>query len=570
MSTRRTDPAIEQNPQDEPADATPAAAGQAQAEAPAQKRGLGGWGISLGLHSIILASMAFVVFAAAKPDEPPPVHFVPLPPPAPEKPRKAPSLPNTPDTKVTADVADVTVDTPVTVEDKPADPVNADDPENTQTVNKGREDAVAVSEEGSSSFIPVLGPGASAPGKKGNPFGDRRQKALHPGPGGPGGPGIHGRPSRPSENAVEAALRWFKRHQSRDGGWEAVKYNLNCSDDPKCEPGGNEAGAVDPAMTGYALLCYIGAGYDHVTPNRYQAVVRHGLEKLLSVQDPDGRFGPRNYEHAVATMALAEAYAATSDPALKGPAQRGIDAILRAQNQAGDQDKDRDHGYGTGMGWDYVNPTTRNDSSVSGWNVMALKSGLAAGLTIGNGLEGAKHWLDRTWKATNPGWAKLDPYTGESRFPYTWDTGTQAVQIAAAPAAHAKSADAQDLTCVGLACAIFLGHHAGDPMVESLSNQVMDHELPTAWPCNTYKLYYNTLSMFQVGGKRFDAWDTQVRDMLVAAQHRDGGCFDGSWDWNGTAFPGNQVGRVLSTAFCCLSLEVYYRHEKLDQGKAQQ
>jgi hypothetical protein len=281
------------------------------------------------------------------------------------------------------------------------------------------------------------------------------------------------------------------------------------------------------------------------------------------VQQPNGYMGVRNYENAIGTMALCEAYAMTGDPALKDAAQKGVNMVLAQQNQA-DGKKDpnaaagaKQEGYGNGFGWDYNGPDNRNDSSVTGWNVMALKSALAGQLNVGNGMEGSKKWLETVWKATNKDWAKLDPYKDESRFPYTYMTDSAAVDISAGPAWM------KDLACVGAVCAVFLGHHAGDTMLETLSNYVMNHQTPTAYPCNTYYMYYNTLAVFQVGGDKWKKWNSSVRDMLVNAQRKSQDCFDGSWDFQGTMFPIDKCGRILSTAYCCLCLEVYYRYAQV-------
>ena len=62
--------------------------------------------------------------------------------------------------------------------------------------------------------------------------------------------------SRASESAVDAALRWFKRHQSPNGMWDVDGYPVNCTlAGAKCEPGTDHTGADgDAAMTGYAVF----------------------------------------------------------------------------------------------------------------------------------------------------------------------------------------------------------------------------------------------------------------------------------------------------------------------------
>lgn len=360
-----------------------------------------------------------------------------------------------------------------------------------------------------------------------------------------------------TEGAVRCALIWFQKHQSQNGMWDVEKYPSNCLEMPKCEPGSVAAsGGSDAsvATTAFSLLCFLGAGYDHRTPSVFSKTVRKGVAYLLSVQKTDGSFGNRNYEHAVAAMALAEAYAMTGDADLKIPAQKSISVILARQAH----DPQSTDSHAAGLGWDYVegNPA-RIDSSVSGWNVMALKSALAGGLNVGQGLAGAKTWLERAWKATNKDWSPGDPYTSTSQFPYVWDATNDKVQIDPPGSAN------HDLASVGALCAVFLGHHAGDVMFDSLCNHIVQYELPTSYPCNTYYLYYNTLAMFQAGGQRWNRWNATVPSLLVNAQHQENGCMRGSWDWEGTKFHGNDHGRILSTAYCCLSLEVYYRYKRV-------
>jgi hypothetical protein len=187
---------------------------------------------------------------------------------------------------------------------------------------------------------------------------------------------------------------------------------------------------------------------------------------------------------------------------------------------------------------------------------MALKAAKSAGLDVGDGWEGAKAWLDGAWKAANPG---KDPASmgsdEESGFPYTWN------------AVNDETKHPETRTCIGALCAVFLGKRPGDGMLDSMINYVCSKDMPKAYPTNTYYMYYNTLAVFQYGGEKWKDWNATVRDMLVNAQHGNGtGCFNGSWDYEGTKFHGSEVGRLLSTAYCCLSLEVYYRYERV-KGK---
>ncbi len=374
-----------------------------------------------------------------------------------------------------------------------------------------------------------------------------------------------------SEMAVEAALRWFAKHQGQDGGWDIATYGQNCADAPKCEAGValhcSPFGA-NIAMTGYALLCFLGAGYDQQAPGPYTAVERRALDYLLSVQQVDGYLGDRNYENAIGATVLAEALAMSGDPALRSPAQRAVDQILEHQNVRG-ADQDVNKGAASAQdrpddafGWDYVGPSPRNDSSVSVWNVLALHSARVAGLNVHGGLRGARRWLEAAWKATNPGWNTPNTFMDESRFPYTYVLGTGAVEIAAAPGRDHPASTQHDLSCVGGACAVFLGDQGGSFMIRTLSTYIMRHQLPKAYPCNVYYLYNNTFMFFQLGGEPWLTWNAGVRDLLVHAQRTGPACFAGSWDSTPDSYIGAEYGRLLTTAYCTLTLEAYYRYTR--------
>jgi hypothetical protein len=513
------------------------------------------WFFSFSVHALMALIFWAIVFAVNPEQlELPPMHVTQLdPPPKPPQEKQLPrGLEDKPEINIEGE-GDVIA--PINNLDLPLDVVTSSEEDNDATMPKGREETVGNSEMGGPGAYMAIGSGPGASGMFGSRTGGGRRRAIAKGSG-----------SRGSEGAVDKALRWFKRHQSPDGRWDIEKHGLNCTEEgPKCEPGSrakSNGSDADVAATGYALLCFLGAGYDHKI-GKYRVVVQKGLDWLKSVQKPDGLLGNRNYEHAVATMALAEAYAMTNnDNDLRGPAQKAVDVIVKRQTKDA---KAADAAY-NGLGWDYVDPNpARMDASVSGWQIMALKSAMAGGLNVGSSMEGAKKYLERAWKAANPNWQKLtDPYTATSSFPYTWDSTTDKVDVAA------PGSNEHDMAPVGALACVFLGRHAGDMMLESLCNHIAKYQFPATYPTNTYYLYYNTLAIFQAGGDRWTKWNNTVRDMLVNSQRKDAGCFDGSWNWADTKFPGFEHGRILSTAYCCLSLEVYYRYKQMgaaDAGK---
>lgn len=491
-----------------------------------------GWAISGMTHILFFLVFGFIIYAQQvdNGEELPPIKITMIDSPKIEQPKTRDLVPQ--DNPIEITTPQETVENPVIAHvDLPVDEHNTESDQNSTA--QGREDAISDVEVGGHAAFFNIGAGGGASGMLGSRTGLGKQRAR----------GQLGSQGRAVDGGIDAGLRWLKRHQSPDGSWDAVNYVKNCEENPKCEPGTLQAGDTNVAMTGYAVLCFLGAGYDHKTPNKYNKVVTKGLEYLLSVQKKDGLLGERNYEHAVATMALAESYAMTNDPALKTPSQNGVNVILARQSKGKSN---------YGLAWDYVNPNdSRLDTSVTGWNVMALKSALAGGLQVKDGMTGSKIWLEEAYKASNPDWKKFDPYSSKATFPYVWDSVSGKVQR-------------DDLSFVGAVCGVFLGHHKGDPMLEALCNDMEARWVDSgAYKNNNYASYYIVMAEFQTGGDRWKKCLNTIIPHLLQVQRVEENCFNGSWDFAGQAYHGADTGRVLSTCYSILNLEVAYRYVKI-------
>ncbi len=414
-------------------------------------------------------------------------------------------------------VADTTVENPVVTHEKmeETDRFETDNNMDKQTA-RGNEDAISDIPLGGTGTVGSIGVGGGgAAGVFGYRDGGGRRKAV----GRFGG-------SAATESAVEAALRWLARHQEADGHWDIKKY----------EGGGNVSGGLanDEAVTAMAALAFLGAGYTHRDKSPFQENVRRATDWLLAKQRADGSWTASHpfevYALALGTLALAESYGMTRDERLKGPAQKGVDRILKIQNRY--------------AGWQHGSCLS---TSVTGWMVMALKSAKIAGLHVdGAGFQGATNWIDQM---TDKGSGKVG-YNSRGSSP--WGGGLP-------------------MTAVGMVSRQFMGTANSDPLLVRQADLLV--RTPPKWearndprnsPQDPYYWYYGTLAMFQMGGRHWDSWNAALKPTLVDNQCKGGPMDgskndkDGSWDcamgWGPTG------GRVYHTAINALSLEVYYRY----------
>lgn len=356
------------------------------------------------------------------------------------------------------------------------------------------------------------------------------RRAMRTSGGGPPTPA--GKVGPQTEEAIERGLAYLAERQNPDGSWSLQGH-------------GEEVQIQsDTAATGLCLLAFQGAGYTH-KQHQYADTVSRGLEFLLRTQRSDGDlYRPENdasnrnawfYSHGIAALALGEAYGMTRDPDLREPAQRAINFIVATQNPRSG-------------GWRYL-PRASSDTSVTGWMMMALKSGELSGLEVPEATyEGIDDWL----AVAQEGPARGARYRYN---PYAANTPAQRHGRAVTPS----------MTAVGLLTRLYAGWTRNHLNMQRGADYLAENPPLIGTPRNpgrdTYYWYYATQVMFHMGGEHWENWNRQLNPLLVSSQLREGPAA-GSWNpklpvpdrW------GPHAGRLYVTTMNLLSLEVYYRH----------
>ena len=320
-----------------------------------------------------------------------------------------------------------------------------------------------------------------------------------------------------SEVAVTKALKWLATHQLPDGSWD---FDLTLC--PNCKGKCRNSGTLSSARiaaTGLALLPFLGRGDTHKESKRYKSTIHRGLQYLVSqirISNHGGALnepGGNMYSHGIASIAICESYAMTKDRWLLRPTRAVLSYICYAQDPIGG-------------GWRY-RPRQAGDTSVVGWQLMALKSGYMAGFDIPAGVaEKAGLFLDTVQRNGGSAYGYTSPGQGEAT------------------------------TAIGLLCRMYLGWKRDNPALER-GVRMLSKRGPS--PSNMYYNYYATQVMRHWEGEPWENWNRQMRDQLVHSQakqgHEEGSWFTGSGDLG--AKPG---GRLYSTAMATMILEVYYRY----------
>jgi hypothetical protein len=477
------------------------------------------WVISAATHAVLFLLIALLATAVAPPMTDEVIistDVVKQKPPEYDPEKKRDIFKNTKDVQ-----AENQVENPVVTHEKTEESDHFETDNNMdKKTSRGSEDAISDIPLGGTGTVGSIGVGGGGmAGVFGYRDGGGRKKAV----GRFGG-------SQATESAVEAALRWLARHQEADGHWDAVKY---------------ESAGYEPHMgcTGLAVLAFLGAGYTHKS-GQFSENVDRALKWMLANQKKDGAIcfndwgrPAGSYGHAIAGLALAEAYGMSRDEKLREPAQRAVQYSIATMQQP----------Y---SGWRYF-PKGQDDDyladmSVTGWYVMQLKSAKIAGLTVdGSGFQGAAKFVDSvTDKSGQAGYA-------------------------------GPASDRPAMTSVAMVARQFMGIPSSDPLLVGGAKQLLT-SLPQ-WQDPTdlkdfYYVYYGTLGMFQMGGDKWTKWNEVIKPLLVNNQCKGplplssaATDKDGSWDPYGHS--GKLGGRVFMTAMGALTMEVYYRYLPMYAGK---
>ena len=316
--------------------------------------------------------------------------------------------------------------------------------------------------------------------------------------------------SRISEAAVTRALAYLAQNQEPDGRWTYVGEETE-------QAGKRPANKDDTGLTGLAVLCFLAADERPDKACPYRKNVRDGLAYLLARQKADGdlRGAGDMYSHGIATLALGEAAVMTADPKYGQPAVKGARFILAAQNRF------------TG-GWRYV-PRSGGDTSVMGWQIMALYSVSRLGIEIPlETRRGAMRWLTRVSR------------------------GRQGMLVG-----YQDANPTRTMTAEGLFVRLLLGQKLTAAQIAEVDAYLKPPN--PMEPPNFYSWYYGSLALMQLQDEAWRKWNANVRDRLTSAQER-GGKLDGSWDPSQSRWGGERGGRVYTTAVGTLTLEVYYRY----------
>jgi hypothetical protein len=330
--------------------------------------------------------------------------------------------------------------------------------------------------------------------------------------------------------AVKRALEWLAAQQQADGSF------------PTLETG-------QPGVTSLCMMAFVSHG--HVPGDgQYGKTLERAADYVLSCQKPNGLVtlrGPEGsqitrdvyyeigtcaaYNHAISSLMLSEFYG-MSEPQraarIKAAIEKSLAATLEMQNWPKAFPEDRG-------GWRYVHDAPGqpdSDLSITGWNLMFLRSARNAGFTVREEpIDEAIEYVRRCFS---------DEYGAFQYFGGSQDHRSRGMAGAGILAlAHAGFHNAPE------------ARRTGDWILRTdfhRYNEIV--EFNRAWPHDRYHyaVFNCCQGMYQLGGRYWAEFFPRVVEVLLEHQERDG-----SWPAD-SHWHDSQFGSTYTTALVVMTL----------------
>src|SRR6266853_901889 len=292
---------------------------------------------------------------------------------------------------------------------------------------------------------------------------------------------------------------------------------------------------ADAMSTALGLLCFLGHGETTTSPEFGKTVekavdwiVKKGTEQQGHLSAGTTFNQPGVYEHAIAAYGLGEYYTMTKDDRAAPVLKQAIGYIVEGQGPDG--------------GWMYAYDKSESDTSVSGWQIQALKAAHLSQLNI-DGVDAA---LDKAM-------LNLKRVQGKNGgFGY-----------------RNAGSEKYSLTGVGVLCTYFWKQEK-DAMVRDGIKYMLEKDKPEVNykgdKADLYAWYYNTQACLMVGGSAWSKWNRMFQDQISDSQSPDGSwppCLGGVGDLQKRP---DGDGPYYRTTLCILMLEVCYRYMPVNKG----
>ena len=339
------------------------------------------------------------------------------------------------------------------------------------------------------------------------------------------------------DESVGRGLQWLATQQQKDGSFKTIDMG-------------------QPAVTSLCLMAFLAQG-ESPADGEHQQQLAKAVDYIIAQQKPNGLIAktapeevpiPRDiqhvgvgeqssYNHAISGLALAEVYGQCNQEQAKliSPViEKAIKATLEMQQWKGKQ------AYDVG-GWRYVSrpfPNQDSDLSITGWQLMFLRSAKNAGFDVPKeSIDAAVKYVEKCFLKNKN--RKVHSYLADAAV--NRNSITRAMAGAGVLAmAHAGKHDAQEVL------------DSGDwILAHDFSNYNVD-KAPYGCAWLEDRFHYGSLictqAMFQLGGKYWEQFYPPLVDVLLANQQTNG------------AWPPEKeeqaYGSSYSTSLCILSLSV--------------